>query len=132
MLVRVTNTKKLNYAIRDHIIANITDYDGNEFSNQEEAISFLSKTFHSEYGHELKRMPKTFCIRGKFYCMTCRNYLQGLPSVCTINFSNYDIYQFLINNKLITENMVDLDDGSLMDQYWETAGYQLAKLLKLF
>lgn len=107
-------------AIKSHILESITDYDGNSFSDPVAAALFLSKTFHSEYGHNLSRMTPV---------KACKEYLQGLPSVCTIHFSNYDIYQFLKDSGVCSEKDIEKDDGEIIDAYWSIAGHQLAKII---
>lgn len=109
-------------AIKSHILESITDYDGNSFSDPDAAAVFLSETFHSEYGHNLRLMAAD---------KACRYYLQGLPSVCTIHFSNYDIYQFLKESGVYSEKDIEKDDGAIIDAYWYIAGHQFAKIIRL-
>jgi hypothetical protein len=118
----VSTAKQLQQMITDYVLASITDYDGNSFSDRDEAIRFMTETFHAEYGYNLRRTSPAGA---------CKDYLQGLPSVCTIHFSNYDIYQFLQDRGVVTAYEVDQDEGQIIDLYWNMAGYGLAKLINL-
>jgi len=53
----------------------------------------------------------------------CMNYLQGLPSVCTIPFMNHEIYELL---------GIDPDsdpDGKAIEKYWYNAGKAFKKVI---
>lgn len=58
----------------------------------------------------------------------CKDYLQGLPSVCTIPFENHKILELLESEGFTkpTEN----GRYGLIEKYWKEAGNQFYKLIK--
>ena len=46
-------------------------------------------------------------------------WLRGLPSICSIPFSNYDIWQFLTDNGTTrTDHVSDDNKSRQIDRYW--------------
>src|SRR5690554_3343613 len=83
-----------------------------DFSGYENSAT-LKSIYMSEYGN----------FRGNPCIKDCMSYLQGLPSVCTIPFYNYEIYKLLGADP-------DKDiDGKLIDQYWYNAGKAFKSIL---
>lgn len=67
----------------------------------------LREVYNAEYGyHGLPTWRK------------CKDYLQGLPSVCTIPFWNDDIINILSSSGV---NM-DQDEEALIEAYWNECG----------
>ena len=78
----------------------------------------LRAVYFSEYGDYNGTNPKA-----------CADYLQGLPSVCTIPFYNGEILELLVKAGV----KVPKDDDkayALVEKYWQEAGYQFYKLIK--
>ncbi len=58
----------------------------------------------------------------------CKDYLQGLPSVCEVPFYNSDILELLEKNG-ITRKSADAQ-YTLIEQYWYACGNQLFLIIK--
>ena len=102
---RDKNMKTLNQATKQ--ILN----DSLKVSSEE-----MREVYNSEYGYN-GLSPKT-----------CRDYLQGLPSSCTVPFYNFDIIKTL--SSLGIERKTEKGRDNLIDKYWDYVGYQLYKLIK--
>ena len=76
----------------------------------------LSQVYQAEYGYNGKS-PKA-----------CMDYLQGLPSVCTIPFCNSEILEILEANGITRKS--EQAKANLIDLYWQTAGQVFYKLIK--
>ena len=76
----------------------------------------LSNVYQSEYGYN-GTTPKA-----------CMDYLQGLPSVCTIPFYNGEILELLAAQGISRKT----EDGqaNLIDMYWKECGLQFYRLIK--
>jgi len=76
----------------------------------------LQEIYQAEYGYN-GTSPKA-----------CMDYLQGLPSVCTIPFYNAEILELLSKEGIVRKT----EDGqaALIEKYWQEAGYQFYKLVK--
>ena len=76
----------------------------------------LSDVYRSEYSYN-GVSPKA-----------CRDYLQGLPSVCTVPFYNGEILELLAAQGISRKSEAAKD--KLIEDYWLACGYQLWKLVK--
>ena len=76
----------------------------------------VGETFQKEYGHT--------GLSDK----SCREYLQGLPSVCSVPFYNSDILN-LLESKGISRVSSDAQ-FTLIEQYWTACGHQLHLLIQ--
>jgi len=87
-----------------------------ECGNPITGAATLASIYEAEYGYNGKSPA------------ACRDYLQGLPSVCTIPFQNYDILEILATYGISRKS----DDAqyNLIASYWETAGQVFYKLIK--
>ncbi len=70
-------------------------------------FSALREVYDAEYGYH--GLP-TWC--------KCKDYLQGLPSVCTVPFWNDDIINLLSSAGVDMEQ----DEDVLIDAYWNECG----------
>ncbi|MNQ55071.1 hypothetical protein D3C85_691530 [compost metagenome] len=68
----------------------------------------LEAVYNSEYGYN-GLSPKS-----------CMDYLQGLPSVCTIPFYNGEILELLKAQGI--ERKTEKGQDTLIQKYWEQAG----------
>ena len=100
---------KLQKLVRQIVISSIdlSGYDGQT----------LAQVYDAEYGYHGLPTPER-----------CRDYLQGLPSVCTVPFMNADILAIL-EAEGITKKTEKGRQG-LIDLYWLEAGNQLWHLIK--
>lgn len=60
--------------------------------------------------------------------MACKEYLQGLPSVCTVPFYNGEILELLAAQGITRKSESAKD--KLIEDYWNACGYQFYKLVK--
>lgn len=102
--------KTSTYTFFEQSILDSIDFDGYElpeFTNDFDKVQNVYKTFISEYGWSIKRIGELNSFK---------EWLQGLPSVLTVPFYNYDI----LNNakeygyKLDSEEKED----NFLDKYW--------------
>ena len=77
----------------------------------------LAQVYAAEYGHHGKPTPER-----------CRDYLQGLPSVCTVPFMNANILTILEAEGITKKT--EKGQLGLIDLYWLEAGNQLWHLIK--
>ena len=78
----------------------------------------LFNIYMEEYGSwRLQVSPKT-----------CLDYLQGLPSVCTVPFANSEILELLAAQGISRKSEAAKD--KLIEDYWLACGYQFWKLVK--
>ena len=77
----------------------------------------LSTVYNSEYGHT-----------GLASWRTCRDYLQGLPTVCTVPFYNGEILELLAKHGITRKS--DAAQGKLIDDYWANCGHAFYLMVK--
>ena len=77
----------------------------------------LVEVYQAEYGNYNGVSPKA-----------CMDYLQGLPSVCTIPFYNAEILELLAKEGITRKSVAA--QSKLIDEYWMQAGYQFYMLIK--
>lgn len=100
------------------IVENSVDQDYlDECGTPGAGAASLQSVFMSEYGNWNGVSPKS-----------CMDYLQGLPTVCTIPFYNSEILE-LLESQGITRKSEDAK-SNLIDMYWKTAGQVLYKMIK--
>lgn len=75
----------------------------------------VAEVYNAEYGHN--------GITSK----ACHDYLQGLPSVCTVPFENYKILQLLEAYGITRKT--DNGKSALIEQYWQACGYHFYQLV---
>lgn len=76
----------------------------------------LSNVYQSEYGYN-GVSPRA-----------CRDYLQGLPSVCTVPFYNGEILELLANHDIVRKSEVAKEN--LIDDYWLACGNALYNMIR--
>lgn len=76
----------------------------------------LKEVYNAEYGYNGASAA------------VCKDYLQGLPSACTIPFTNHDILELLKKNGI--SRKTETAEYNLIDSYWETCGKVLHKMIK--
>ncbi|MNR06663.1 hypothetical protein D3C85_1227440 [compost metagenome] len=76
----------------------------------------LEAVYNSEYGYN------------GLTSKACKDYLQGLPSVCTIPFSNFEILELLKAQGI--ERKTEKAKDTLIQKYWEQAGQEFYRMVK--
>jgi hypothetical protein len=86
---------------------NFEGYDLPENQSDFDKVQNVYKTFLSEYGWSIKRMGELNSFK---------EWLQGLPSVLTVPFYNYDI----LNNAKAYGFKLDSEEkeDNFLDKYW--------------
>lgn len=97
--------------VKQIVIANV-DLE----SYKDYGYNTLREVYDAEYGYNGLK-PQT-----------CTDYLQGLPSVCTIPFNNFEILQLL--EAAGFTKPTEKGRSGLIDKYWKEAGNQFYKLIK--
>lgn len=77
----------------------------------------LNEIYYSEYGSWNGTNPKA-----------CRDYLQGLPSVCTVPFWNDEILELLAKAGITRKS--EAAKEKLIDAYWLACGNAFYNLIK--
>lgn len=99
------------------------DYEGNELTETKEKISFCFEAFSVEYGWAIDRYGRQEAIK---------QWLMGLPTVCTVPFSNFDIVQWAEN--LLETKITEKDEQKLLHcykvGYWNRCAQALNILFK--
>lgn len=119
-------TKYLNKVMADYIISNIdeTPY-GIQFDDgkEKDKLQFLYDTFIAEYGWNIPR-------QGIYKSFT--EWLQGLPSVFTVAFMNYDIIQLAIKWGSLPEKHTDAQAQKILDNWFNFVMVHSFKLFKKY
>ena len=76
----------------------------------------LINVYRSEYGYN-GVSPKA-----------CKDYLQGLPTVCTVPFYNGEILELLAAQGISRKSEAAKD--KLIEEYWLACGYQFWKMVR--
>lgn len=76
----------------------------------------LSNVYQSEYGYN-GVSPRA-----------CRDYLQGLPSVCTVPFYNGEILELLANHGISRKS--EAAQSKLIDDYWLACGNAFYNMIR--
>lgn len=82
-----------------------------------EECGTLASVYQSEYGNYNGTTPKA-----------CKDYLQGLPSVCTVPFYNGEILELLAAQGITRKT--EQGNDNLIEAYWLECGNQFYKLIK--
>lgn len=83
----------------------VAEYDNN-----------LGNVYRDEYGYN-GASPRA-----------CRDYLQGLPSVCTIPFYNGEILELLAKHGIVRKS--EAAKEKLIDNYWLACGNAFYNMIK--
>lgn len=76
----------------------------------------VGEVYNAEYGH------------AGLTDMKCKDYLQGLPSVCTVPFWNNEILDILKENGITRKS--ENAKTTLIEQYWNACGAALHKYIR--
>lgn len=117
-------TKKLSgwNAAKAHILESL-DFSGYDKApkNDAEKLLMFDTIFQSEYGHMIERLG---------YRKALIEYLQGLPSCCTIAFYNYDILEKAEAWGLIDEAASEARQDAFLDSWWINIASLLADMVR--
>lgn len=103
-------TKELTAKAYRYILDSIDSeaYDVVTTSNQEK-LQFLYDTFVSEHGYNIERI-------GHYKAFT--NWIQGLPTVFNIAFTNYDIIQLAKSWGSLPKDATKKQEDKIVENYW--------------
>ena len=117
-------TKETRLKIEEYLL-NAISTEGysqmNEINTKKDALNFLYETFKAEYGFNIQRL-------GQYKAFS--EWLRGLPSVCNIEFMNYEILKLAKEwgQDVTTEKQQD----KILNQYWDFITWQYFKLFKKY
>lgn len=103
----VTMNQVCKQVVLDSI--SLEGYDAEQFQN-------IAQVYQAEYGYN--------GLSNK----ACRDYLQGLPSACTVPFMNHDILTMLAENGISRET--EATQQRLIDHYWLYCGMALHEIIR--
>lgn len=107
--------------VREYILSCI---DGSGYDvitdTEQQKKDFIKEIFWSEYGYNVGRMGLQ---------NTCRAYLQGLPSSCSVQYLNGYIDEMLENWGIIKPTMKEETRYKKLDEYWNRMAYELSKIV---
>jgi len=95
------------------------DEDGG-IATAEKKIKYCQDAFQSEYGWRALQIGTQHALG---------DWLQGLPTACTVPFTNHDIFVWGASVGAIREDASDDEISTFIDRYWKACP---AKLLQLF
>ena len=111
--------KKKYEEVYQYILDCINSDNLSENASDEEKVKCFIDTFHDEYDNAYRR--KLYPVRH----VHIANYLQGLPSVCSIDFTNYDIEQLCIKFGLIK----DIENPSpVIDNWFNMIAFRIIEM----
>ena len=111
----------LDKTAKQYIINNINleDYDI-EPVDLPDKISQLKKVFYSEYSWRVDQVGEHEALK---------DWLQGLPTVISIVFYNYDILQLAKLWGSLSDNPTERQEDKILENYWH---FMAAKIGQLF
>lgn len=77
----------------------------------------ISAVYNSEYGNHNGLSTKA-----------CRDYLQGLPTVCTVPFYNGEILELLAEHGITRKS--ESAQAKLIDDYWLNCGHAFYMMVR--
>ena len=90
------------------------------FVDNKAAISWLKSIFEKEAEHSIERMG---------YVRALEDYFRGLPSSCTIPFTNYDILNLAIKWGSLSSDATEVQEDKILNNYFNLMA---VKTLQLF
>ena len=121
-------TKDQNKTIDQYIIGCVDSnaYDV-ETTTDAEKLSFLYKTFRTEKNGELKRINPYTNSLNELSIFT--DWLQGLPTIFTIEFENYKILRLAKTWGSLPEKPTEKQEDKILENYWGFMAYRTMKLI---
>lgn len=108
--------------VREYLLSVI---DGSDYDvvtdNEQQKKEFIKETFWNEYGSRVSYEGLQNC---------CRNYLQGLPSSCSVEYWDDEIIKMLQSWGVIKESMRGDTQYRKVNEYWQRLGYELSKIVR--
>lgn len=101
-----TNTRTVKDRINAHILESVTDFEGNEFEDIEQAKRFMCDRFKSEYMHHNNRHQN----RQELF----KSYMQGLPF--NFPYMNWEIIETV--ERWTESDSEDFDTQRTIDLYY--------------
>ena len=95
----------------------VTDAIDHDYLLECGQLRSVKQVYNAEYGSYNGTTPKA-----------CKDYLQGLPSVCTVPFWNDEILELLAAQGISRKSEAVKD--KLIEDYWLACGNQFWKLVK--
>lgn len=113
--------KKVKSYIMDHI--DPEPYTDKAMESNKDKLQFLYKTFKSEYGHEITRQ------RGN-EINAFREWIMGLPTIFTVDFTNYDIVQLAIKWGSLPENHTEAQAYRIINNWFNLVANKSFQLFR--
>lgn len=108
--------------VREYLISCIDSSGYNiEAETDQQKKDFIKETFWAEYGFQVKRVGLQ---------AACQDYLQGLPSSCTVEFWNDKIIEILKEWGVIKESMREETQYKKIVEYWQRMAWELTKIVQ--
>lgn len=98
---------------------NSSDYQDAELADIAETIAFLEKVFMAEFGWQIAHDGRQTAIK---------DWLQGLPSACTIPFYNGDILDFAIDYGYLPKDATDAQEQRILDNWFSMMAVKMGQL----
>ena len=116
-------TKDQNKTINQYITGCIdSSAYGVETITDAEKLSFLFQTFKREKQWHIDQNRESLVNIFK-------DWLQGLPTVLTIEFENYKILRLAKTWGSLPEKPTEKQEGKLLENYWDFMAYRTMKLI---
>lgn len=114
-------TKSQNQtAVKQYLLSIICGYEGELLGvMDDEKIILMFDAFYKEYGFRVKQVGLQNALR---------DWLQGLPSVISIEFEYCEIIKLLKEWELLDNKSTEAKTDKLLDLYWDMLAYGLIVL----
>jgi hypothetical protein len=119
--MRLTTEQNNNY--KNYIIDCIDSepYLEYQLETKREKVQFLYDTFKNEKDYEIKKV-------GEFKAFI--DWIQGLPTIFNIAFSDNTILKLAVTMGSLRENATEKEEGKVLDNYWSFIANKTMQLFR--
>lgn len=118
----MSKSSELSKTVKAYILKNIDGSSyGVELGTDQEKVNFLYETFMSEYGWRVKQVG---------FVKALTDYFSGLPSSCTVAFSNNEILELAVKWGSIPANYNENQAFKILDNWFNLVANKTAQLFR--
>lgn len=117
-----TKGAELTKKVRAYLLSVIDGENYGENPQTEcEKISFVAKTFKSEYGWMVKRVGVQEALK---------EWFMGLPSAINVEFRNYEIIQIAKEWGSIPDNATEKQEDKILDNWFNLCACKMVQMFR--
>lgn len=117
----MSRSSELDQKVKRHILANI---DGSAYDVVTESVpqkvKFLQECFEQEMSYRIKQVGRQAALK---------DWYAGLPTACTVEFSNYEILALARDWGSLPDHATERQEQKILDNWFNLVA---AKTLQLF